>query len=31
MRESELKLFSIVDLVIQGYDFRKCGKFFTFF
>jgi hypothetical protein len=31
MRESELKLFSIVNLVIHGYDFWKCEKGFTFF
>jgi hypothetical protein len=30
MRESELQLFSIVNLVIHGYDFWKCGKLFTF-
>lgn len=29
--ENGLQLFSIVILAIHGYDFRRCGEFFTFF
>jgi len=31
MRENVLKIFSIVNLAIHGYDFRKCGEFLAFF
>jgi hypothetical protein len=30
-RENGLKLFSIVNWAIHGYDFRRCGEIFTFF